>query len=225
MEAAENYRRLREEIPEYVTIVVAAKTRTAEEVSAVVDAGATDVGENYVQEGMEVKGALGDSAGRARWHLIGPLQKNKVNKALATFDVIQTVGDYEIAEAIDKRVERAGRDVVPVYLEINIGSEATKYGLRPDYGLIEDLVRRISGNLTHLRIEGLMTMGPRSGDPEDLRPYFRRTREIFERLRDLDLPGVDMRVLSMGMTGSYRVAIEEGSNMVRIGTAIFGARA
>jgi len=160
--------------------------------------------------------------------MIGHLQTNKINKALRIFDVIQTVDSLEKATAIDKRVERATKKIVPVYIEINIGSEFSKAGIKPaehepfeEY--IEKLVRDMS-TLSHLRLEGLMTMGPRFGNPEDVRPYFKRTRMIFERIKGLDLPNVDMKYLSMGMTNSYKVAIEEGSNMVRIGTAIFGKR-
>jgi uncharacterized pyridoxal phosphate-containing UPF0001 family protein len=119
--------------------------------------------------------------------------------------------------------------VIPVYIEINIGNEDSKAGITPeehepfeDY--MESLVCDMS-SLAHLRLEGLMTMGPRFGNPEDTRPYFARTRKVFERLKALALPNVDMRCLSMGMTKSYRTAIEEGSNMVRIGTAVFGERA
>jgi len=165
---------------------------------------------------------------RKRLKSDGNLQSNKINKALRLFDVIQTVDSLEKAVAIDKRVERATKKIVPVYIEINIGSEFSKAGIKPaehepfeEY--IEKLIRDVS-ELEHIRLEGLMTMGPRFGDPEEVRPYFKRTRRIFERIKGLDLPNVDMKYLSMGMTNSYGVAIEEGSNMVRIGTAIFGKR-
>lgn len=224
MSIAENYRRIRKEIPEHVSIVVAAKTRTAQELSEIIDAGATDIGENYVQEAKSAHEQLGEKANRVRWHLIGPLQKNKINKALPIFDIIQTIGDYEIAENIDKKVERAGKKIVPVCIEINIGSEFTKYGVKPEFKSIEELIRKISDNLKYLKIVGLMTMGPRVGDPEDSREYFRKTKEIFERIKTLNLPRVEMKILSMGMSNSYEVAIQEGSNLVRIGTSIFGER-
>jgi len=155
--------------------------------------------------------------------MIGALQKNKINKALPIFDVIQTVDSLKTAVAIDRRVEKAGKKIIPVYIEINIGSEITKDGLKPDYEIIESLVREIS-KLKHLSLEGLMTMGPRFGNPEDSRPYFRKTKDIFERIRALNLPNVNMKTLSMGMTNSYKVAIEEGSNMIRLGTIVFGER-
>ncbi len=223
-----NYVKIRQEIPKEVTIVLSVKTRTVEQIEEAVDAGVTDIGQNYVQEAGQMYSALQKKAAKVRWHMIGHLQTNKINKALRIFDVIQTVDFLEKAVAIDKRVERARKQVIPVYIEINIGNEDSKAGIKPaehepfeEY--IEKLIRDVS-ELEHIRLEGLMTMGPRFGDPEEVRPYFKRTRRIFERIKGLDLPNVDMKYLSMGMTNSYRVAIEEGSNMVRIGTAIFGRR-
>jgi hypothetical protein len=228
MSTAQNYKRIREEIPLNVTIVLAAKTRTAQDIEQAIDAGATDIGENYVQEAGQIYSDLRKKAAKVRWHMIGHLQTNKINKAIRIFDVIQTVDSLEKAAAIDKRIESAREKIVPVFIEINIGSEDSKAGLRPDEHepfeeYMEKLVRDMS-QLEHLRVEGLMTMGPRFGNPEDVRPYFRRARRIFQRIKGLDLPNVDMKYLSMGMTNSYRVAVEEGSNMVRIGTAIFGER-
>jgi len=222
------YTRIRREVPDYVTIVVSCKTRTTEEIKEVIDAGATDIGENYVQEAGQMYSALKKDAAKVRWHMIGNLQTNKINKALRIFDTIQSVDSLPKAMAIDRRVERARKQRVPIYIEINIGSEDSKAGINPvehepfdEY--IENLVRDIS-SLEHIRLEGLMTMGPRFGNPEDVRPYFRRTKKIFERIRTLHLPNVDMKYLSMGMTNSYRVAVEEGSNMIRIGTAMFRER-
>ena len=228
MSISANYTKIRQEIPENVAIVLAGKTRTVEEIEEAINAGATDIGENYVQEAGQIYSDLRKNAAKVKWHMIGHLQKNKINKALKIFDVIQTVDSLEKAVAINKRVERAKRKIVPVLIEINIGSEDSKAGIRPDdhepfEAYIEKLIKDMS-KLEHLRIEGLMTIGPRFGNPEDVRPYFRRTRKIFERIKGLDLANVDMRYLSMGMTNSYRVAIEEGSNMIRIGEAIFGQR-
>ncbi|MCK4791274.1 MAG: YggS family pyridoxal phosphate-dependent enzyme [Desulfobacteraceae bacterium] len=227
-DCAENYAQIRAEIPDYISIVVAAKSRTAEEITAVIQAGASDIGENYVQEAANIRDALGERAKAVKWHLIGPLQKNKINKALLIFDVIQTIDSYEKAQAIDKRVQTAGKASIPICIEINIGNEDSKAGLRPqEHEPFEEFLEKLiwdMSKLGHLRVEGLMTMGPRFGNPEDSRPYFRRMKAIYQRIKDLTLPHVDMRYLSMGMTNSYRVAIEEGSNMVRIGTAIFGER-
>ena len=222
MSIKENYQKLREEIPDNVTIVLASKVRTPEEVEEVIDAGAADIGENYVQEAENMYNALGEKARMVRWHMIGHLQKNKMNKAIKIFDVIQTVDSLETAVAIDKRAGKAGKKI-SVLVEINIGSEMTKAGVKPEYEVIENLVKK-NLKLDYLRLEGLMTMGPRFGNPEDSRPYFKKTKNIFERINALNLPGVKMETLSMGMSNSYKVAIEEGSNMVRLGTIVFGER-
>jgi pyridoxal phosphate enzyme (YggS family) len=228
MSIANIYKRIREEIPDHVTIVLAAKNRRAEEIEEAIDAGATDIGENYVQEAGQVYSALRKKATKVKWHMIGSLQTNKINKALRIFDAIQTVESLPKAIAINRRAERAKKQRVPIYIEINIGSEDSKAGIKPEEHepfdeYMENLVRDIS-KLEHIRLEGIMTMGPRFGNPEDVRPYFRRTKKIFEKIKTLSLPNVDMKYLSMGMTNSYWVAIEEGSNMVRIGTAIFRNR-
>ncbi|MBM3703002.1 MAG: YggS family pyridoxal phosphate-dependent enzyme, partial [Actinobacteria bacterium] len=120
--------------------------------------------------------------------------------------------------------EKAGKKIIPIYIEINIAEEKSKYGMVPDYKAIFKLIEKISSNLSHIRIEGLMTMGPEVEDKQSLRPYFRKAKKIFESLKTAKLPNVEMKVLSMGMSDSYQIAIEEGSNMVRIGTAIFGKR-
>jgi len=228
MSISTNYVKIRQEIPKGVTIVLSVKTRTVEQIEEAVYAGVTDIGQNYVQEAGQMYSSLQKKAAKVRWHMIGHLQKNKINKALRIFDVIQTVDSLEKAAAIDKRIERATKKIVPVYIEINIGSEFSKAGIKPaEHKPFDEYMEKLAVDmsaLSHLRLTGLMTMGPRFGDPEDVRPYFRRTRKIFERIKGIDLPNVDMKYLSMGMTNSYKVAIEEGSNMIRIGTAIFGKR-
>jgi hypothetical protein len=228
MSIAERYQALREEIPDHVTIVLAAKSRTPEEVAEAIDAGATDFGENYVQEGEAVHAALGEEARSTRWHMIGPLQKNKINKALPIFDVIQTVDSLETARNIDKRVERAGKSLIPIFLEINIAGEASKSGIEVESDeSIEAGVERIAravDELPHVRLDGLMTMGPLTSDAEQLRPHFRRTRQLFEHLRGIGLERINLQHLSMGMSDSYRIAIEEGTTMVRVGTVVFGPR-
>jgi pyridoxal phosphate enzyme (YggS family) len=210
----ENVQKLLSELPEGVELVVAAKSRTAKEVLEVVAAGVKIIGENYVQEAERNYSVVEN---KAKWHFIGSLQKNKVKKAVVIFDMIQTVDSVEIAREIDKRCARLGK-VMPVLVEINSGREKQKSGVLPEDA--EDLIKAISG-LPNIRVMGLMTMGPRFGDPEESRPYFIVTREIFERIKKLGLPNVEMRYLSMGMTNSYAVALEEGANMVRIGTKVF----
>lgn len=206
-----------EMLPSGVTLVAAAKSRTLEEVEAAICAGVTHVGHNYVQEAEGMIEALGD---KAQWHMIGHLQRNKAKKAVQLFDVIETVDSWRLAVAVDRRCEALGK-VIPVLVEINSGQEASKTGVLPED--VDDFVRRLS-ELEHIRVQGLMTMGPRFGDPEEARPYFRATREAFERLAASNLPTITMRYLSMGMSNSYPVALEEGANVVRIGTGIFGDR-
>lgn len=222
------YQQIRDGVPGYVTVVVAAKTRTPQEIREVIAAGATDLGENYVQEALAMREFLGQEANKVRWHMIGHLQHNKINKALRIFDVIQTVDSVNMAHELDKRVARAGRTILPCYIEVNIGNEDTKAGIKPEeHEPFEEYMVRMVRDMSalgHLRIEGLMTMGPRFGDAEESRQYFKRVKRVFDMLNDLGAPRVDMKYLSMGMTNSYRVAIEEGSNMVRIGTGVFGER-
>jgi pyridoxal phosphate enzyme (YggS family) len=213
----QNVQKIMKELPEGVELVAAAKTRTAEEVLAAVEAGVKIIGENYVQEAESIYPAIGK---KARWHFIGHLQKNKAKKAVKIFDMIETVDSVEIASEIDKRCALMGK-VMPVLVEVNSGKEPQKAGVMPEKA--EELVRTIS-SLPNIKVMGLMTMGPRFGDPEDSRPYFITTRKIFERIKALKVPNVEMRYLSMGMTNSYQVALEEGANIVRIGNLIFGQR-
>ncbi len=225
----ENYHRIRSEIPSHVRIIAAAKTRTVSEIEELIEAGAADIGENYVQEAEELLKSLPpETIKKVRWHMIGHLQTNKINKALPIFDLIQTVDSLALASEIDKRVEKSGKQFVSILLEINIGSEFSKDGIKPgDHEKFEDFMESLVidiSRLPHIHLEGLMTMGPRFEDPEKFRHFFRRTRTLYDRLSKLNLERVNMKFLSMGMTHSYRIAIEEGANMVRIGTAIFGSR-
>ena len=218
MTIKDNILKLLDELPAGVELSAAAKGRTPDEVRQAVAAGVRIIGENYVQEAEKARAAVGD---RARWHMIGHLQKNKVKKAVALFDMIGTVDSIGLAQEIDKRCAEAGK-VMPVLVEVNSGQEEQKAGVMPrDAGA---LIREIS-LLPNIRVMGLMTMGPRFGNPEDFRPYFVITRRLFDSIKALGIPNVEMKYLSMGMTSSYRVALEEGANLVRIGTKIFGERA
>ena len=213
-----NAARILNELPENVRLAAAAKTRTPEEVLEAVAAGVRIVGENYVQEAEQAFKEIGD---KVEWHFIGHLQKNKVKKAVDIFDMIETVDSIELASEINKRCEQADK-TMPVLIEINSGRETQKSGVYPEDA--ERLVREIS-ILERVKVKGLMTMGPMSGDPENARPYFRETKKTFDRIKGLGLAKVEMQYLSMGMTNSYPVALEEGANLVRIGSKIFGERA
>jgi hypothetical protein len=212
-----NVKRILEELPPDVILVAAAKACRPEEVEAALHAGVAYVGHNYVQEAERMIPVI---KGQARWHMIGHLQKNKVKKAIRLFDMIETLDSWPLAKVIDRRCAALGK-IMPVLVEINSGREASKTGVLPEE--VDDLVRSVS-DLPHIRVQGLMTMGPRFGNPEDARPYFQATKEAFDRLARADLPNVEMRYLSMGMSNSYQVAIEEGANMVRLGTVLFGER-
>lgn len=213
----QNVTRLLAELPRNVDLVAAAKTREPQEVIEAVEAGIKIIGENYVQEAEKAYAAIGR---RAEWHFIGHLQKNKVKKAVEIFDMIETVDSAATAREIDKRCREAAK-TMPVLVEINSGREEQKSGVFPEQA--EELIQKLAA-LANIRIMGLMTMGPVAGNPEDARPYFTETKQIFDKLKALNLPGVEMRYLSMGMTNSYKVAIEEGANIVRIGSMIFGER-
>lgn len=209
--------RILETIPPHVTLQAAAKTRSLDEVEAVIQAGITQIGYNYIQEAIPIIEAIGD---RARWHLIGHLQSNKSKLAVQYFDLIETVDSWRIAQILDKRCASAGKKM-PVLIEINSGRESSKTGVLP--GAVDELVERM-GELDYIQVKGLMTMGPRFGDPEDSRPYYQITRQAFERIAAKNLPNVSMEYLSMGMSNSYPIAIEEGANIIRIGTQLFGER-
>ncbi len=222
MSIQNTYAAIRKQVPPHVAVVPACKTRTPDEIRAVIDAGATDLGHNYVQEAESMTAALGGRARDVRWHMIGPLQKNKINKALRLFDMVQTVHSANQAREIQKRAETIGKHL-SVLIEVNIGEESAKSGVTAERDAVEKLTREIAV-LDHLRLEGLMTMGPFYEDPEAIRPYFRKAREIYDYIRSLNVPGIDFTVLSMGMSDSYKVAVEEGSTMVRLGTVLFGPR-
>jgi hypothetical protein len=213
----ENVHRLLQELPPGVELVAAAKTRTPAEITEAIAAGIKILGENYVQEAEAAYNAIGKLA---QWHCIGHLQKNKVKKAVEIFDLIETVDTPELAQEIDKRSKQVGK-IMPILIEVNSGSEEQKSGAVTQN--VIPLAQAVSG-LANVRLVGLMTMGPAVGDPEESRPYFVTTRKVFEELKRLQIPNVEMKYLSMGMTNSYKVALQEGANMVRLGTLIFGER-
>ena len=204
-------------LPSNVLLVAAAKTRTPEEVKIAIDAGVKIIGYNYIQEAERMFQQIGHSV---QWHMIGHLQRNKVQKAIHIFDMIETIDSKRLAESVNRHCAAEDK-IMSVLIEINSGRESNKTGVLPEN--VEMLIREIS-NLSHLRIQGLMTMGPRFGNPEDARPYFKATKAAFDRLSKSGISTVEMRYLSMGMSNSYQIAIEEGANIVRIGTKLFGDR-
>lgn len=213
----ENVSRILEELPEGVSLVGAGKTRTPQEILEAVEAGLEIIGENYVQEAERAFQVVG---GKVKWHMIGHLQSNKAKNAVRVFDLIETVDSIKLARAIDRACGKIDK-VMPILMEINSGEESQKAGVMPEDAI--SLVRDMS-ELNNIKLMGLMTMGPFAGDPEDSRPYFQKTKKLFEEIKAMGLPGVEMKYLSMGMSNSYKVALEEGANIVRIGTKLFGER-
>ncbi len=203
------------ELPESVILLAATKGRSVDEIMEAIAAGIRVIGENYVQEAMQKYPEIGK---RVEWHFIGHLQRNKVKKACEIFDFIESVDSLKIAREIDKRCGERGK-VMPILIEINSGREANKHGVMPEDAL--PLAREIS-TLENVKLMGVMTMGPAVSNPEDIRPFFRITKSAFERMRDEF--GEEIKYLSMGMTDTWRIAVEEGANIVRIGRGIFGPR-
>lgn len=196
-----------------VTLVAVTKSVAAEVINQAIAAGISDIGENRVQEAREKFSSLAP----VRRHMIGHLQTNKVNQAIELFDLIHSVDSLRLGEAIARRAARQGK-VMPILVQVNISGEATKYGVALEETL--PLVRALSGFVS-LEVAGLMTICPAVEDSEEVRPYFRQMRLLKE---EIEQQGFPLKYLSMGMSGDYEVAVEEGANMVRIGTALFQKR-
>lgn len=204
--------------PGDITLVAVTKTRTLDEVRAVIEAGARDLGENYVQELEDKAGELADAD--LRWHAIGHLQTNKIRKVAHIVSMIHSVDSERVGLEVDKRAAKAGVQV-PILLQVNISGEESKFGVTEAEAA--ELARQLVA-LEHAELAGLMSMPPYSEDPEANRPHFARLRELRDRLVGEGIPAEKMRHLSMGMTRDYEAAVEEGATLVRVGTAIFGAR-
>ena len=205
------------QLPAGVEVVAATKARRVDELKQAIEAGIKIVGENYVQEAGDKFKVIGRVV---QWHFIGHLQRNKVKQAIEIFDMIETLDSLKIAQEIDKACKLKDK-VLPVLIEINCAREEQKFGLFPEDA--ESLIKEFH-QFRYIKVLGLMTMGPNLFNPEELRPYFRETRQLYERIKSLNLPNVEMKYLSMGMSDSYQIAIQEGANLVRIGTVIFGKR-
>lgn len=203
--------------PEAVTIIAVSKTRAIEEIRAVLAQGITHLGENRVQELKEKWPHL---AGGVTWHLIGSLQTNKVKQALEMAGLIHSLDRDALADELAKAAARRG---IPceVLVQVNVSGEETKHGVAAQE--LVPFLRRISAR-EWVRVRGLMTMAPLDAEAESARPHFRRLRELAAEVEALALPHIEMQHLSMGMSGDYEVAIEEGATLVRIGTAVFGVR-
>jgi len=227
MSVEDNIRHIRETMAEAarrsgrpvsaIRLMAVTKTVNDDLILAAIRTGVEIIGENYVQEAKRKIDKLGKAS---EWHLIGRLQTNKAKYAVHLFDMIHSVDRIELAVELDRRCRVAGR-MMPILIEVNISGETTKGGIPPNGAL--DLIRS-AATLRNLSVQGLMTMPPWFQDPEQARPYFRRLRELRDRIAADVIPAVEMRELSMGMTDDFAVAIEEGATIVRIGRGIFGER-
>ncbi len=208
-------------LPSEITLIAASKTRSVEEIEEAIRCGVTDLGENYVQELLTKREAI-DKYGLSQvsWHLIGHLQRNKVRYLRPALRLIHSLDSTRLAEEINRRVGEAGFRQ-PVLIEVNLVGEETKSGVSP--AEVRSLAEHVL-ELPHLELQGLMAMPPYSEDPQASRPHFRQLAGLAEELRASGFPAQSMQHLSMGMSGDFEVAVEEGATFVRLGTVLFGPR-
>ena len=205
--------------PDEVKLIAISKTHPASVIRTLIDLGATDLGENRVQEAEDKITEIGRET--VRWHLVGHLQTNKARRAVSLFEVIHSLDSLDLAKRLNRLCEEEGRETLAVLIQVDLGHEETKSGINESEltHLVDEL-----GPLTHLKLIGLMTLPPFFDDAEQSRPFFRRLRELRDELESRGAFGDRKGELSMGMTHDFEVAIQEGATMVRIGTAIFGER-
>ncbi|QXM05843.1 YggS family pyridoxal phosphate-dependent enzyme [Crassaminicella indica] len=221
-----NIKDLREEInetcrkigrnPEEIQLIAVTKTVDPERINEAIHAGVEHIGENKVQEIMEKY----DVVSNVHWHMIGHLQTNKVKYIIDKVKLIHSLDRISLAEEINKRAKKHNK-IMDVLVQVNVANEETKFGLASNEVL--EFFEKIQ-IFEHIRVRGLMTIAPYEENPENVRKYFKKLKEIFETIKIKGFPRVDMKYLSMGMTNDFKVAIEEGSNMIRVGTGIFGRR-
>ena len=202
---------------EDVLLCAVTKTRTAEEINEAIDAGITDIGENKVQEIMDKF----DSVKPVRWHLIGHLQTNKVKYIIDKVSMIHSVDSLHLAQEIDKRAAQHSI-TMDILIQVNSAQEESKFGISTDE--TEGMIRDILDKCPNLRLRGLMCIAPFAENPEDVRVYFAQVKKLYDEYGSIEHKNLDFKYLSMGMSHDYEVAILEGSNLIRVGTAIFGER-
>jgi len=227
IDVAANYRKVLDSIADataksrraagQVKLLAATKSQSIELIRAAVDAGITLIGENYVREAAGKKPRIDEAI---EWHMIGHLQRNKVKAAVDLFDVFESLDNLPLARELDKEGQKRNK-VIRVFVEVNLGGEESKTGVNESEAA--SLVQQVA-SLSHLRVEGFMSVPPYREDPEEVRPYFRKLRLLQEKLGEIRSPRLELRELSMGMSHDYSIAIEEGATIVRIGTALFGGR-
>ena len=203
---------------ESIRLIAVSKTMPAAVVREAIDSGVTDLGENYIQEARDKVNELATAP--VNWHFIGHLQSNKAKYAVRLFDLIHSVDSFKLATELNKYAQKIDK-IQAVLVQVNVAKENSKSGVYVEetIGLLKQLNR-----LDHISVKGLMTMPPYFNAPEKVRPFFAALRDLRDRIRTENITGIGMDELSMGMTGDFEAAIEEGATMVRIGTAIFGER-
>lgn len=200
-----------------ILLVAVSKTRTPEEINVAIDAGATDIGENKVQEIMDKY----DAVKPVRWHMIGHLQTNKVKYIIDKVSMIHSVDSYKLAVEIDKRAKNHGI-TMDILIQVNSAQEESKFGITTDE--TEKLIKDILTNCENIRIRGLMCIAPFAEDPNEIKVYFEEVKKQYDQFGKIEHERLDFKYLSMGMSHDFPVAIEAGSNLVRVGSAIFGER-
>ena len=200
-----------------ILLVGVTKTRSADEINEGIDAGLTDIGENKVQEIMDKY----DFVKPVRWHMIGHLQTNKVKYIIDKVSMIHSVDSYKLAEEINKRAGQHGI-TMDILIQVNSAQEESKFGISMDE--TEELIRTIIENCANIRIRGLMCIAPFAEDPNDVRIYFAEVKRLYDQYGKIDHERLDFQYLSMGMSHDFEAASQEGSNLIRVGTAIFGER-
>jgi pyridoxal phosphate enzyme (YggS family) len=213
----ENIARLKARLGDNIVIVAVSKGRSLQEIQEAALAGITDIGENRVQEAREKLADNNCKLPFVKWHMVGHLQTNKVKQAVKIFDLIHSVDSFHLAAEIDKEAKKIDK-IQDILIEIKTSPEATKFGVWPDEAV--KVIRKISG-LQSVRIKGLMTIAPLVDSPEKARPYFRLLKELRDRINESEIRSNGLRILSMGMSSDFEVAIEEGANMLRLGRVIF----
>jgi len=203
--------------PEEITLVAVTKTVEPTRIIAAIDAGVCDLGENRVQELCEKHGLVDR---QCNWHFIGHLQTNKVKYIIDKVKMIHSVDSEELAKEIERRAEKAGRQI-DILVQINIAKEESKFGIYKEEA--EDFIRKLS-KYDHLKVKGLMTIAPFTDNKDEIRHVFRELRKVFIDIRRKNIDNIDMESLSMGMSNDFEIAVEEGATIVRIGTSIFGKR-
>lgn len=209
-----NIENILKEIPDYVNLVAVIKGKSLSEIECCIKGGVKIFGINYVQEAEKFYPFLKD---KVSLHMIGHLQSNKINKALKIFDMIQTIDSLKTVNEIQKKLKKENRKI-PILVEVNIANEINKFGVLPDK--LFDFISELS-KFDKILIMGLMTIGPNSSDLNIIRKYFKKTKELFDQIKNLKFPNSDFKFLSMGMSDNYNIAIDEGSNLIRIGKKIF----